>query len=256
MKKKLCIPLIVALLISLIACGNDGIGDDETQGSSTSATAGSTTSTDSSSTATSESVTESTQETITEIPTETVTEAHKETVTEASAEPPRDPRLVELEFLFSFGGLNWYNLALTSFYDSPEKINLKKLFHNGVLDTGGVQLTKEEKELVIQNLPGYEPYMELVVLPAEEMDRVLEQYFGITLSDCHPEDFGMYYLESKSSWVLYASDLEACFNLVFESLEERSDGSIAIDYIGDGRKCTVVILKVGYNFRIISNIPR
>ena len=253
MKKKLYIVLLIALLISFTACANVSVEDGEKHESSFPVTSGSTETETSNTEKTTEKPTEFPTETLTEIPTEAPTDPP----TEPPTEPPRDPRLVELEGLFSkLGFNNWYNLALTSFYDSPEKINLKKFFNNGILGAGGVLLTQEEKDLVKQNLPGYESYMDLVVLPAEEMDRVLQQHFGIGLSDFHPEDFNMYYLESKSSWVLCASDMEACFNLVFESLEERSDGSIAIDYIGNGRKGTVVILKVGYDFRILSNLSR
>ncbi len=74
---------------------------------------------------------------------------------------------------------DWYPRALTSCYDSPAGIDLFQLFYGGI---PGADHTPSAEELAfLKDQPGYEPDFDLDRIPAAEMDRVLQTYFGITL---------------------------------------------------------------------------
>lgn len=246
MKLKLSILMFVAMLITLTACINMNDSDNPTQESSTPVT---TESVEFSETSTSMS------ETATEKPTERPTEKPTETPTEAPTEPPRDPRLVEFETLFRWGRGNWFHFALTSYYDSPEKIDLYKLFYNGFPENPRVELTQDEKNQ-LWSVPGFEPYMDLVCLPEDMMNRTLEQYFGITLADCNLENSGLYYLESKHCYFVCSSDVGGFSDLLIEKLEEQPNGIIAVFYTADGKEGAVELMPYGDSYRIVGNYPR
>lgn len=74
---------------------------------------------------------------------------------------------------------DWYPLALNSFYNDPAQIDLFQLFYGGI---PGADHTPSAEELAfLKDQPGYEPDFDLDRIPAAEMDRVLQTYFGITL---------------------------------------------------------------------------
>ncbi len=88
--------------------------------------------------------------------------------------------------------INWYNLILTCGWDHgtgrtgftvPENVNLATLFNNGFRAISNVDNWTAEELAFIQGFyPGYpENWGDLNRLPAEKMNRVLQDYFGITL---------------------------------------------------------------------------
>lgn len=88
--------------------------------------------------------------------------------------------------------INWYNLILSCGWDHgtgrtgftvPENVNLATLFNNGFRAISNVDNWTAEELAFIQGFyPGYpENWGDLNRLPAEKMNRVLQDYFGITL---------------------------------------------------------------------------
>lgn len=254
MKLKLYFLLFVAMLITLTACINNDFSNNATQEGSSLASDG-TIESSGMSTFTSETSTEKPTLNPTDDTTETPTEQPTEAPTDASTEPPKDPRLVELEALFRWRQGNWYNFALTSYYDSPEKVDLYKLFYNGIPGSPRVDLTEDEKNQ-LWSVPGFEPYMDLVCLPEDMMNGILEQYFGITLADCDLENSGLYYMESKHCYFICVSDVGGCYDLVLEKLEEQHNGLIVVFYIANGKEGAVELMPYGDGYRIVGNYPR
>lgn len=74
---------------------------------------------------------------------------------------------------------DWYPRALTSFYESPAGIDLFQLFYGGI-PVGDNSLTNEERAF-LETCPGYDPELDVKRIPAAEMDRVLQEYFGTQL---------------------------------------------------------------------------
>ena len=74
---------------------------------------------------------------------------------------------------------DWYPRALTSFYEDPARIDLFQLFYNGI--PGADNSVTAAEQSFLETCSGYNPEFDLVRIPATEMDRVLQQYFGIPL---------------------------------------------------------------------------
>lgn len=88
--------------------------------------------------------------------------------------------------------INWYNIILSCGWDYPEDlkgfavpedVNLKRLFNNGFLDVSRVSNWTPEELVFVQGFyPGYpENWGDINRLPAEKMEKVLQDYLGISL---------------------------------------------------------------------------
>ena len=107
--------------------------------------------------------------------------------------------------------INWYNIILScgwNFTDDrkgftfPQDVNLGTLFNNGFHDVSYVSNWTAEELAFIQGFhPGYpENWGDLYRLPAEKMNKVLQDYFGITLEQSNKVrlDKMMYFADTNS----------------------------------------------------------
>lgn len=78
--------------------------------------------------------------------------------------------------------LSWYNQATTSLYASPEEIDLREFFYNGIHGESQKPTTEEEAFLQSQ-WPQIDLGLDLMRLPVEKMNAILRQYFGMELED-------------------------------------------------------------------------
>ena len=147
---------------------------------------------------------------------------------------------------------DWFPRALTSYYDSPEKIDLFQLFYTGI---PGADNTPSTAELAfLENKPGYEPEFDLVRIPTAEMNRVLREYFGITLSET--EGIGLEnFLYNEQTDCYYHSHTDT--NLSFREVtaaEELEDGLWHVIYAAQGDDHGVVTLRrYDGGWQILSN---
>lgn len=72
----------------------------------------------------------------------------------------------------------WYLKALTSYYDSPEQMDLSMLFYGGVSNE---EITDEEEDFLVRQMGDWVRSMDKQRVTSAEMDEVLQTYFGITL---------------------------------------------------------------------------
>lgn len=87
----------------------------------------------------------------------------------------------ELCALFSDEG-SWYHYALSTYYSSPNEINLYDLFHKGFVDESPIPSDAERAHF----LNDYSYSLDtdgLVRLPVEKIEQVLGQYFRVSLND-------------------------------------------------------------------------
>lgn len=184
-------------------------------------------------------------------PTEPVTDPTTE-----PTEPIRDEELVMLEELFRFKRGNWYNLALTCYYTIPSELDVYKFFYNGFPDIPSNYATAEEREL-LKDMPNFDllEYCEITQLPAERMDAVLKEYFGIPLSAFDMTGNPLYYVESTDCYYIFHNDANGCIDLTFHSMEKPSNGTIIIHYTAAGKGGILTLLPVENGYMILSNIP-
>lgn len=170
-----------------------------------------------------------------------------------------DPRLVTFDSLFGNTDY-WYNKALTSLYTDISKVNLKRLFHDG-FPLEDRWLTEQERE----ELEGYSQigkHGEQVRLPADKVNAVLAQLFGITLEGVDPTGFGdLVYLESTNCYYQTPHSLETVKNFKARRLECMEDGTVHLYYTvnfrtteyDESRMCVAVLKLVDGQWQILSN---
>ena len=173
---------------------------------------------------------------------------------------PTDPsvpntELAALEMLFQYGKENWYNFALTGYYTEPKEIDLAKFFGGGFQDIPAAGPTPEEIGL-LKDMPGFDAGFDLIRLPAERMEAVLQEFWGIGLSEFDLSKSALYYVESTNCYYLSKTDAGGCSRVQFESMVVAENGIITVEYMADYRKGTLTLMQEGDGYRILSNIAR
>ena len=119
----------------------------------------------------------------------------------------------------------WFtNACLYSLYDSPEEVDLYELFHDGL------QLAVTEEDIKFLEEQGAPTELEVMKLPGEEMDRILQKYFNLTLAEMTGvglEKF--YYNEETNTYYLTHSDSNNKYINVVEQ-RKNSDGDVELIY--------------------------
>lgn len=155
------------------------------------------------------------------------------------------------------------NLALSSFYDCPEKVDLYQLFYNGF----GLEIQEPDREFVKQAVQGTDldiDSYDLIKLPAEEMNEILTKYFGITLEQS--EKVGLdkfYYCEEKDTYYLAHNDALINEIEIREAFYEE-DGSLCVIYTNASvydyydneehlKECVARLEKAGEEYLFLSN---
>ena len=162
-----------------------------------------------------------------------------------------DPRFAEFDTLFGDFS-SWYNRALLCEYASPTDIALSELFYNGFRDESHKPTDAEWEAL--KDHPDLLWMGDMMRLPAEKMDQVLTQYFGIHLTDVKKSGFDyLVYLESTNCYYMVNSDAHSIYNFKTTGIETLDGGNIRMSYEADGVSCVAVLKPVGNGYQILSN---
>ncbi len=153
---------------------------------------------------------------------------------------------------------DWYPRALTSFYDDPTQMDLFQLFYNGI--PGGDNTLSEAEKRYLKALPGYFPELDTVRIPAQEMDRVLKQYFGITLEETAGIGLANFlYIEGQDCYYHSHSDSNLSFWVV-TMVEEMGDDVWRVkyernpDYGGAKSPGAITLRLVEDQWQVLSNV--
>lgn len=155
----------------------------------------------------------------------------------------------------------WYSQALTSLYASPEKIDLRELFYNGILDDPDrYNLTEEEEEFLAPVWAEYSCRLDTTRIPAEKMDEVLNQYFGISLEETEGTGLDTFvYFQEMNCYYNYSGDTNTMRADIHEGYL-LEDGTIALyydipDYRFENEKGYVVTVRpTEDDLQIVSNL--
>lgn len=124
---------------------------------------------------------------------------------------------------------NWLRSAIGCVFAAPEEIDLNYLFYGGFGDGSWDRVSAESEAYLIEQ--GFWREMDLQPMPAAELDAVLQQTFGISLSDVAiPEEW--VYLEKED---FYCSNHNDAYGISpFTITSVRDDGStVEIAYTTD-----------------------
>lgn len=161
--------------------------------------------------------------------------------------------MIELQELFA-PQCYWYNMALTSTYASPEKIDLSRLFYNGY---GMVYTPTAEEWDAIMAVPGFSEELDLYVLTKPMMSEALETYFGITLEDVDlSQADGLVYVEFTDCYYLMHSDYLCTEDLQAVGVERVDGNHIRLYYTANGSsQLYAVTLYKENGYTVVSNLP-
>lgn len=153
---------------------------------------------------------------------------------------------------------DWYNMALTSYYETPKQIDLGLFFYNGFPWLGKVKLTEEERAF-LGNQPGFFLDMEIKRLSTTQMNEVLNQYFGVTMERTERRGMDNFiYYEKTDSYYFAHTDALLVHNITVTDVEIREDGIYLIHYFPDDISYCPAVVVMRYtdgDWQYISNLP-
>ena len=147
---------------------------------------------------------------------------------------------------------DWYPRALTSFYENAGQIDLFQLFYGGIPGADNA-LTDAEREFLESN-PGYDPELGVKRIPAAEMDRVLQEYFGTQLDMLDGIGLENFLYWSKTDCYYHChSDSNLSF-VEIVGCTEVEDGLWNITYTDwQGRLCVATLTYQNDTWKVLSN---
>lgn len=153
------------------------------------------------------------------------------------------------------GRTDFANSCLSSFYDSPQDIDLNKFFYNGF------SAEIEDADISFLENQGADLSMDIIKLPRTDMDRILTQYFGITLAETSRKGMENFYYNPETD--TYYTLHNDCFYEYINIQEQHpgENGTITIIYTtkslpdstGENEKRTAVLKKTGDQYQFLSN---
>lgn len=123
---------------------------------------------------------------------------------------------------------NWYNEVLHCVFESPETVNWKEFFYDGLTRGPEVELSEDEIAFCEQN--GVPLELSVFRLPVAEMNAIAQQYFGITLDESDGIGLNMPYYEVTDSYYTAHGDTHVTFNFDLHTGVRQEDGTIYLYY--------------------------
>ena len=151
---------------------------------------------------------------------------------------------------------NFWNVALRQNFADSSDLDLVDLFYNGC-PLPGDPITQEELEQI--EALGVEIETDITRCVPAEMDKVLNELFGISLADFGPDAFKYFiYLESTDCYYFQHGDANYAYDLEIVGYRNLGNGNVEVFYqygcgSSSGYLGTVTLKPHGDGYRIISN---
>lgn len=168
-------------------------------------------------------------------PSPTASAAASPTPTPKGSEPPAagsgkwtKTQIKQLQQYFA-DPRSWYCQTLTSDFSAPEQIDLTQLFYNGIPGVDNT-LSPEERRYLEGVWDEFAFHLDIIRLPAEQMDAVLREILGLSLQQTEKNGLEeMAYWPEGDCYYLFHGDTNACQVLVY-SAGTRPDGTVRMVY--------------------------
>lgn len=159
---------------------------------------------------------------------------------------------------------SWYNRATRCTYSDVIFVDWYELFYDGIPGEGKT-LTEEEKNFLSYTYIGgmVKEGLDCVRLRRSEMDKVLKEYFDISLEDTSGKGlYGLIYWDETDSYYKIASDSNA-INVLLHSAYAQEDGTIDIYYCDGGWEenvtaspdFVITLAQKDGKYIVVSNLP-
>ena len=116
------------------------------------------------------------------------------------------------------------NACLYSLYDSPEAVDLYELFYG----EGLLELTEEDRKFLEEQ--GAIVDLDIMKFTVEEMNRVLQEYFGLTLAETEGAGLEKFYHneETDTYYLMHSDSNDKYINILEE--KKNPDGTVELLY--------------------------
>ena len=165
----------------------------------------------------------------TEIPAGPELDLSPETTAPAESAPVIVTDFSEYEALLDFAEhpeTNWLRNAMGCVFTTPEEIDLEFLFYSGFRDGSWDKLSPESEAALIEQ--GFFREFDIQPMPADRIEEVLQQTFGISLSDCTIPD-GWGYVEKEDMYCSNHNDAYDIWEYTITAVEDDGE-TITIHY--------------------------
>lgn len=123
---------------------------------------------------------------------------------------------------------NWFWCALGCTFADPSEIDLEYLFYSG-FRLGSWDLLSPESEQALIDL-GFWRELDIQPMPVDQIEQVLQETFGISLSDCTiPE--GWIYVEKEDMFCSNHNDAYGITDFTITAVNEHTDGLVELHYL-------------------------
>ena len=150
----------------------------------------------------------------------------------------------------------WYNMALTCEYATPADIDLYCFFYRG-FDDESSELTEAEQAFM-ESISGPDwIYWGADRLPAEKMNAVLQEYFGITLNETNKVKLHWFKYWEETNCYYHSHTDTLVAQIEIERVENQPDGTICVYYHRNYPESDMVVTvrPNGDGYQILSNLP-
>lgn len=127
---------------------------------------------------------------------------------------------------------NWILQAMTCVFGQPEDLDLSEFFYNSLAGSWNDISEESRKYLVGQ---GYKQEMDIQVRPLADMERIIEEVFGIKLSDVEsgiPDKWR--YIAAEKAYCSNHNDTNVLTNFTVTWVEEYAGNRVDVFYTVNG----------------------
>ena len=155
---------------------------------------------------------------------------------------------------------NWYARALVTPYEKPEQMQLEDFFYSGIFPKWHPEskVSEEEWKHLIE-VEDYPEYMHPHRLPRKEMDKVLKEYFGISLDDMDWSIQKLDYWEKTDCYYYAANDALILHPFAFEKGYMTENGIVRLYYYNEAYQWPFIVTlqakEQDYGYWVLSNLP-
>lgn len=156
---------------------------------------------------------------------------------------------------------NFYNAALGMEYTDPRDISLSYFFREGDGEEFETTIMTEEEYEFIKSCDPNAEHLDLYRISAQDMERILQMCFGLSLSDMN-EGLGSLHYWEKTDYYYTGTTSPAPYvdNLIITGGTHLDDGNLMVYYTsqegnwGELKQFVMVLKPIDGGYHILSNV--
>lgn len=151
---------------------------------------------------------------------------------------------------------NWYNMAMTSFYETPEQLNLALFFCEGAGGEERKYELTEEEQAFLSTQPQISMELDITRVSAQTVEMVLARYFGRCLEEMDGVGMNsMAYFPETDCYYYSKGSTKYVWDFTVTAAYSMEDGTVLMCWEGPyGQKYVMTLMPGGDGYQILSNL--